>query len=73
MPDRDGFGVKCLPGRVEPWRIDCVDVYNPHSDHLAGGLVQQGLSVALNIAPGGCFAGATDKRFSLDSPRERLE
>ncbi len=28
-----------------------VDVYNPRSDHLPGGLVQQGIFVAVNIVP----------------------
>ena len=37
--------------RIESLLANRGDVYNPHSDHLAGGLVQQGLSVAVNIAP----------------------
>ena len=37
--------------RIESLHANRGDVYNPHSDHLAGGLVQQGLSVAVNIAP----------------------
>ena len=38
--------------RIESLLDNRDDVYNPQSDHLAGGLVQQGLSVAVNIAPG---------------------
>ena len=37
--------------RIESLLANRFGVYNPHSDHLAGGLVQQGLSVAVNIAP----------------------
>ena len=37
--------------RIESLLASRFGVYNPHSDHLAGGLVQQGLSVAVNIAP----------------------
>ena len=37
--------------RIESLLANRGDVYNPHSDHLAGSLVQQGLSVAVNIAP----------------------
>ena len=42
---------KVCNGRLESLLANSRDVYNPHSDHLAGGLVQQGLSVAMNIAP----------------------
>ena len=38
-------------GRIDSLLANRGDVYNPHSDHLAGGLVQQGLSVAIGIAP----------------------
>ena len=37
--------------RIESLLASRFGVYNPNSDHLAGGLVQQGLSVAMNIAP----------------------
>ena len=48
-----GAGVKCLrhSHRIASLLASRFGVYNPHSGHLAGGLVQQGLSVAVNIAP----------------------
>ena len=36
---------------MEPLRAKRGDVYNPHGAHLAGCLVQQGLLVAVKIAP----------------------